>query len=116
MRHYGLRDVLGHDDVSPGRKSDPGPAFPMESFRARVLGRHENERSGSLAQVTTALNIRTGPGSAYEKLPESPLPAGTKVEVLGEQGPWRQVLVLDLIHGEMDLEGWVHGRYLTSVG
>jgi N-acetylmuramoyl-L-alanine amidase len=43
VRRYGLEDVLGHDDVAPGRKSDPGPAFPMESFRARALGRADGE-------------------------------------------------------------------------
>ena len=32
-------DVLGHEDVSPGRKTDPGPLFPMNSFRSVVLGR-----------------------------------------------------------------------------
>lgn len=36
---YGFTDILGHEDVSPGRKVDPGPAFPMNSFRSRVLGR-----------------------------------------------------------------------------
>jgi len=36
---YGFQDVIGHDDIAPKRKSDPGPAFPMESFRARILGR-----------------------------------------------------------------------------
>jgi N-acetylmuramoyl-L-alanine amidase len=40
---YGLVDVIGHDDVAPGRKSDPGPAFPMESFRARLFGRASDE-------------------------------------------------------------------------
>ena len=36
---YDLEDVLGHDDISWARKTDPGPAFPMISFRSRVLGR-----------------------------------------------------------------------------
>ena len=34
VNHYNLRDVVGHDDIAPGRKIDPGPAFPMEDFRA----------------------------------------------------------------------------------
>lgn len=36
---YGIQEIVGHDDIAPGRKSDPGPAFPMDSFRAAVLGR-----------------------------------------------------------------------------
>lgn len=39
VAHYGLTDVVGHDDIAPGRKIDPGPAFPMSSFKSRVLGR-----------------------------------------------------------------------------
>lgn len=36
---YNFTDILGHDDVSPGRKVDPGPLFPMNSFRSSALGR-----------------------------------------------------------------------------
>ena len=41
---YGIQDVIGHDDIAPGRKTDPGPAFPMATFRAAVLGRSEDAR------------------------------------------------------------------------
>jgi len=31
---YNLDDVIGHEDCSPGRKTDPGPAFPMDKLRS----------------------------------------------------------------------------------
>jgi N-acetylmuramoyl-L-alanine amidase len=36
---YEIVDVLGHDDIAPNRKVDPGPLFPMSSVRSRILGR-----------------------------------------------------------------------------
>ncbi len=36
---YGISEIAGHDDIAPTRKRDPGPAFAMESFVSRVLGR-----------------------------------------------------------------------------
>jgi N-acetylmuramoyl-L-alanine amidase len=39
--HYGIEEIVGHDDIAPGRKSDPGPAWNMDSFRAKVLGRRK---------------------------------------------------------------------------
>lgn len=110
---YPIEAILGHDDVSPGRKVDPGPAFPMASFRSRVLGRLDEEEPRF--ETTTTLNIRGGPGTVHERLPEGPLAPGTKVEILDQSGVWRFVEVLDG-GGEADLQGWVHGRYLSPVG
>lgn len=112
---YHLKDVIGHDDIAPARKSDPGPAFPMESFRGRLIGRAD-DGPPTLSQftTTTALNIRIGPGTQHAPILAAPLPMGTRVAVLASQGSWRQVDVLDVIGGLADIQGWVHGRYLVA--
>jgi N-acetylmuramoyl-L-alanine amidase len=33
VSHYNLDDVVGHEDIAPSRKTDPGPAFPMARLR-----------------------------------------------------------------------------------
>jgi N-acetylmuramoyl-L-alanine amidase len=33
VKRYNLDDGIGHEDVAPARKNDPGPAFPMQAMR-----------------------------------------------------------------------------------
>lgn len=119
VEHYGIIDVLGHEDIAPGRKSDPGPAFPMETFRTHLFGRAEmsspSNEPDMYYRTTARLNVRSGPGSQYEVLRGSPLPEGTRLDVLQAEGSWRLVDVLDSSNGVMDLEGWVHSNYIEPV-
>ncbi len=38
-RRYRIRDVVGHCDIAPGRKTDPGSAFDWKRFRQLTLPR-----------------------------------------------------------------------------
>lgn len=33
-RHYPISDIVGHTDIAPERKTDPGPAFDWKKYRA----------------------------------------------------------------------------------
>lgn len=116
FEQYGLRDVLGHDDIAPGRKTDPGPAFPLDAFRSRLVGRSDEEAPSPQRFVTTtSLNIRLGPGTQHATVIASALPQGTHLEALASEGSWPHVDVLDAVAGIQDIQGWVHGRYLRAV-
>jgi N-acetylmuramoyl-L-alanine amidase len=109
VRHYGLKDVVGHEDIAPDRKRDPGPAFPLEHIRAMVLGREEEERE-HYEVTASSLNIRSGSGVEFPPVAE-PLTKGTIVALLEKRDRWSKVELLE----NGDVEGWVRNQFLKKV-
>lgn len=108
VQTYGLEDVLGHEDIAPHRKTDPGPAFPLEAIRGHVLGR-EGDEPAAYVVTATSLNIRKGPDASYEPVAPA-LKKGTRVRLLESRDRWSKVEV----DADTDIEGWVNNAYIEK--
>lgn len=109
MAKYAIKSILGHEEISVGRKVDPGPAFPLDKFREQLLT--QNRQSGESLEVapqegeviTDKLNIRED-ASVHARLVSSPLAQGQKVTIVDEKNGWYKV--------KTEIEGWVNKAYV----
>jgi N-acetylmuramoyl-L-alanine amidase len=104
-----IKNIHGHDDVSPGRKADPGPAFPMNRFRNLLMPDSDSKPPRYKVVVSDFLNVRAAPGASSEKREWGPLKDGDVVDYLREDGSWFMIRAKD------GKEGWVNSLYLRRV-
>ena len=109
VEHYGLLDVLGHEDIAPGRKIDPGPAFPLAAVRSRILGR-EHDEPPRYVVIASSLNIRKGPDAGFERVAAA-LKNGTELQLLEARDRWSLVKVVS----DPEVEGWVSNAYIAAL-
>lgn len=108
--NYNITTILGHEEIAPGRKQDPGPAFPLDRLRTNLLfqNRSDSDTSEDIKGKvvnTDFLNIREQAGVEYKKLAQ-PLRKNTEVVIKDELGGWYKV--------ETKITGWVSKGYIEK--
>jgi N-acetylmuramoyl-L-alanine amidase len=113
---YNINLILGHEEISPGRKTDPGPAFPLDDMRNGILyadrqlddpkeftaiADNNNEQLGIV--TASKLNVRASPSASSSKVTE-PLTKGSLVKITEQQGNWYKV--------KIEEEGWVSREWV----
>jgi len=121
VEHYNIKEVVGHDDIAPSRKIDPGPCCPdslWSIFEGRidvddeeiVTTPPESHIKKTTAQVygitdDSNLNVRDDiKGRIIGSIPE-----GTLVTILKNKSGW---VYMETPNGH---RGWVFGKYLVAV-
>lgn len=119
---YPIQAIVTHEEIDTrGWKTDPGPAFPQQSF-VELLGegQKEGEAPVQYAVNATRLNIRGGSSINADRIdPPGSLPHDTRVVIERMSGVWAYVTVMNVPAGVKDvplgLKGWVHSAYLDRV-
>lgn len=89
---FHLVAAVGHDDISPARKPDPGPAFPWDMFKTTVFGVTNN--TGKIFKVnTTGTNLRASFSTNSPVIKK--LPVGYEVGLIETNGQWSKVYLVD---------------------
>lgn len=117
IRHYNIKHILGHEEISPVRKIDPGPAFPLDEMRGQLLfGERSDTPEEPQREATepyanpgivkaSMLNIRSGPAPSNPTI-ANPLTRNTRVNIISTANGWYQV--------ETKIRGWVHGDFIEK--
>lgn len=107
IERYNINTIAGHEEIAPGRKQDPGPAFPLDKLRDQLLEQNRSDEPNLInkdGQVTADfLNIREGTSADFEKIAK-PLVKNTRVKVIEEHKGWYKV--------EAKITGWVSKSYI----
>jgi len=107
-----IHDIVGHDDIAPERKQDPGPAFPLKRY-TDLLSSLGDDVATTWEVWASSLNVRAEPARGAALLDFGPLPKGTIVDVLVDAGDWSYIEVASIRDGETGIyQGWVFDKYL----
>lgn len=101
---YKLKEAIGHDMISPGRKTDPGPAMDQRIYDRINGGRDSEDEWGDYVVTSNRLNVRSGPSTNDPIV--TVLKKGDVIDKISLSSGW---LFVELGNG---LYGYVHSNFV----
>lgn len=106
IEEYDIKFILGHEEIAPGRKTDPGPAFPLDELRKELLGNQKKEIVTNLPPKGITIKdctLFTAPSKASEVVYKK-ISNNTEINLLEEKNSFYKV--------EVPLIGYVAKAYV----
>lgn len=116
VRKYKIKEILGHDDVNLRNRYDPGPDFPIKSWRKKLFGRREPEIEEYQINHKTDLygNFEGRLPNTKQATFNAPLPANSLVKVLREEPDFTLITVLKSKDPLAKGTGWIQTASLDT--
>nr|WP_321458126.1 N-acetylmuramoyl-L-alanine amidase [uncultured Cohaesibacter sp.] len=106
---YDLSFIAGHWEISPGRKIDPNPMFPLDALRASLLG-EDGEQEGPM--LIANANLRRWP--SYGDNVIKVIPKSTPLDII-RTGTFKPLGYPEIWHlvETGDQHGWINGSLIN---
>jgi N-acetylmuramoyl-L-alanine amidase len=123
-RHYGIKEIIGHDEINLVNRLDPGPIFPLQALRDRVFP-EENRPKIQVFRLADEAELFEPAGQKNPAQNTSllgTLGEKSKVQIRDEIGKWVLVRVLlaatgttnrSRINGQI---GWIEKKTIGTFG
>jgi N-acetylmuramoyl-L-alanine amidase len=123
-RHYGIKEIIGHDDVNLLNRLDPGPIFPLKALRDRIYPAENRPviqvfRFGDEAEMFEPAGQKN---PAQNTVLVGTLGDKSKLQIRDEIGKWVLVRVVFAAAGTTNRSaisgqlGWIEKKTLGTFG
>ncbi|HUF37564.1 MAG TPA: N-acetylmuramoyl-L-alanine amidase [Anaerolineales bacterium] len=123
-RHYGIKEIIGHDEINLLNRLDPGPVFPLQELRDQVYP-GENRPAIQVFRLADEAELfepagQKNPAQNSQRI--GTLGDKSRLQIRDEVGKWVLVRVVlaatgttnrSRIHGQL---GWIEKKTLGTFG